>query len=292
MINCLVTKFLNSSPALVYQFLLGEMVTLLFSSSLRSLFLVLIVGWLNIVNAVDNWPITAPVANEVVPVGQPYTIRWNNNTQGPVSITLNYNEQPIVITSSTDNNGTFLWTPATVFAGDHDYYLSLCDITLDSSECSVTSDGRFHISSSSSSSSSIQTTTSSTSSTTSASTTTQSTTTATSTTSSSPTPTATTSSGGTSGLATGGVVGVAVGTTVAILALAALIFWAYKRTRRTTEPSVSQIDKHLPDGYNKPELSAETPSANDLMRIYGQFVGPAELHTERGPYELGGSSSR
>ncbi|KAI1444251.1 hypothetical protein F5Y02DRAFT_419108 [Annulohypoxylon stygium] len=77
--------------------------------------LVLVVGVLNTVSAVQNWPITAPVANEVVLVARPYTIRWNNDTKGPVSITLNYNQQPVILTSSTVNNGTFVWTPASCY---------------------------------------------------------------------------------------------------------------------------------------------------------------------------------
>ncbi|KAI0900634.1 hypothetical protein F4806DRAFT_504336 [Annulohypoxylon nitens] len=260
--------------------------------------LVLIVGVLNTVSAVQNWPITAPVANEVVLVARPYTIRWNNDTKGPASITLNYNQQPVILTSSTVNNGTFVWTPASVYAGNYKYYLSICDVNLDSSECSVTYHGRFHVSLFSSSSSQTQTqTTSSTYLTTSSSlTTTQSTTTTSPTTSSSPTPTTSTTHNSTSGLATGGVVGTTVGTTVAVLALVSLLLWVYKRTRRTipttSEPPAAQINQHLSEGYNKPELSTEIPSANDFMRIHGQFVGPTELHTERGPYELGGSSSR
>ncbi|KAI1395338.1 hypothetical protein F4819DRAFT_196579 [Hypoxylon fuscum] len=287
------------------------MVSFLLPNSHWKFHLLLLFGILNLrACAVQNWPITAPVANEIVPVGQPYTIRWENNTEGPVSITLNYNEQPVVITSSTMNNGTFVWTPASVFAGDYDYYLSICDINLDSSECSVTYDGRFHISSPASSTSSTTSFTSSTApstsstaeSTSSTSATTSSTSATTSTTSSSsseylPTPTPTSNSDTPAELPVGSVVGIAVGTTVAVLALVAMAFWFYTKRKRkvssSTGTGVSQIGEHLHTiGEYKPELSAENPTANDLMRLHAQFVGPAELHTWRGPYELSGNSLR
>ncbi|KAI0159895.1 hypothetical protein GGR52DRAFT_166393 [Hypoxylon sp. FL1284] len=130
-----------------------------FRSCLWTFCLIILFEELYSVNAVENWPITAPVAGEVVPVGQRYEIRWNNDTNGPVSITLNYDEQPVVITSSTENTGTFTWISASVFAGDNDYYLSICDLASDPSECSVTSDGRFHISSFSASSTASHTST-------------------------------------------------------------------------------------------------------------------------------------
>ncbi|KAI6093219.1 hypothetical protein F4821DRAFT_222464 [Hypoxylon rubiginosum] len=257
-------------------------------------------GTFHSAHAVQNWPITAPVADEVVLVGQPYTIRWENNTQGPVAINLNYDQQPVVITSSTVNNGTFMWIPASVLAGDNDYYLSICDVNLDSSEFSVTYAGRFHIALSVSS---TTTATSSTPSITpSISSTTESTTTTTpastpsiTSTISSPTPLSSSNSGSTTGLNTGAVVGVTVGTTAALLAVAAFGFWAYKKTKKKPlvldEISVPPMIEHIP-GYPKPELSGEIPSASDLMRLHSHYNGPVELYTDRGPYELGGNTVR
>ncbi|KAI1768019.1 hypothetical protein GGR53DRAFT_31906 [Hypoxylon sp. FL1150] len=259
------------------------------------------------VQAVQNWPITAPVANEVILVGQPYTITWENDTQGPVVINLNYGQQPVVITcglvhilffislgpnvrlASTANNGAFVWVPASVLAGDNGYFLSICDINLDSSECSVTYDGRFHIALAASSST---TTTSPTSSITSTSSTTNSVTTtapvlASSIISStlSPTPTSTSTStissdsDSTARLNTGGVVGVTVGTTAALLAVAVLGFWGYKKAKKRPTAMARKLTPPTIEhwlGYSKPELTGEIPSAGAPMRLHGQFSGPAE----------------
>lgn len=43
-------------------------------------------------------PISAPLANEAVPVEKPYTIRWSPGTPGPVDIRLHFAEtQPIYL---------------------------------------------------------------------------------------------------------------------------------------------------------------------------------------------------
>ncbi|KAI0101322.1 hypothetical protein GGR51DRAFT_333331 [Nemania sp. FL0031] len=97
------------------------------------------------VSAVQNWPITHPVAGSVVPAGQPCAIEWAPSTAGPVSITLYNDTGRSIITSSTANDGWYSWTPTLWLAG-YDYYLQICDNYLDSDECSYTSDGRFRIS--------------------------------------------------------------------------------------------------------------------------------------------------
>lgn len=105
---------------------------------------------------------------------------------------------------------------------------------------------------------------------------------------SSPMPTPSPQSDTTAGLSISSVVGITAGTTSGLLALAALAFWLYKKTRKRhlvlASTSVPQMMEHIP-GYNKPELSGENSSV-------GRFNGLLELHTERGPYELSGNAAR
>lgn len=72
-------------------------------------------------------PISAPGLNQQIPVGQPFTITWAPTTPGPVSIILlrgpSTNVVPIaVITDSTPNTGTFVWTPSTSLENDSTHY--------------------------------------------------------------------------------------------------------------------------------------------------------------------------
>ncbi|KAI0436899.1 hypothetical protein F4803DRAFT_556560 [Xylaria telfairii] len=191
------------------------------------------------VRAVSNWPIIAPAAGDDVPVNETYTIRWINDTEGPVSITLMYTDSPgIILTSSTENTGSFEWTPVTVLAGDADYFLKICDVTIDSSECSYTSNGRFHIVSSSTTSTTTNppapttTATTSTSSTTTPLTITTPPTTTTTPTMATPSPPEDDNKGS-SGLGTASVVGLSVGTTLGTLFLAAAAFILYKKSKKS-----------------------------------------------------------
>ncbi|KAI1370246.1 hypothetical protein F4677DRAFT_438909 [Hypoxylon crocopeplum] len=114
---------------------------------------------------------------------------------------------------------------------------------------------------------------------------------------SSPEPTSPSNSDSSSGLPVGSIVGITIGTTVGIMVLAAFAFWFYEISKRklpvAVGSSVPQMEAYqVPTEYHKPELPAATLTANDQMRLYGQFVGPAELHTERGPYKLGGHPPR
>ncbi|KAI3339495.1 hypothetical protein F4824DRAFT_498185 [Ustulina deusta] len=193
------------------------------------------------VRAVSNWPIIAPAAGDDVPTNQPYTIRWTNQTEGPVSITLMYTDaDEIVLTSSTENTGSYEWTPVSVLAGDTDYFLKICDVNLDGSECAYTSNGRFHIVSSPTTSTTITTTPIPTTITivptlttaTSTSTTTTPPRTTTILTMTTPRPSED-NNNASSGLGTASVVGLSVGTTLGTLFLAAVAFILYKKSKKS-----------------------------------------------------------
>lgn len=57
-----------------------------------------------------------------------------------------------LVSDETENNGTYTWTPSGVFDGKDNYYINICDKTIE--DCTYTFDGRFTISDGSSSSSS------------------------------------------------------------------------------------------------------------------------------------------
>ena len=72
-------------------------------------------------------PIFTPGLNEIVPVGEEYSITWNPTTEGKVSLQLlrgpGDNVVPIgVIAESIDNIGYFLWTPDTNLEPDTSRY--------------------------------------------------------------------------------------------------------------------------------------------------------------------------
>ncbi|PGH17938.1 hypothetical protein AJ79_00837 [Helicocarpus griseus UAMH5409] len=68
-------------------------------------------------------PIAKPGLNELVPVGETYTITWEPTTPGKVSILLlrgpSNNVVPIeTLADSIENDGTYDWTPSTSLEGD------------------------------------------------------------------------------------------------------------------------------------------------------------------------------
>ncbi|KAL6705962.1 hypothetical protein ACN47E_006241 [Coniothyrium glycines] len=92
-------------------------------------------------------PQSKPASDEVITAEKPYTITWEPGTPGPVYIQLHYAETSAVnITQSTDNSGTYTWTPSGVFDGKTNYFLSICDLKIQN-ECTYTLAGRFAISS-------------------------------------------------------------------------------------------------------------------------------------------------
>ncbi|PGH09280.1 hypothetical protein GX51_00722 [Blastomyces parvus] len=72
-------------------------------------------------------PISSPGLNEIVPVGKPYTIKWQPTTDGEVSLTLlrgpSNNVKPIAtIVESIKNTGSYVWTPSTDLEDDVTHY--------------------------------------------------------------------------------------------------------------------------------------------------------------------------
>lgn len=59
-----------------------------------------------------------------------------------------------VVTESTENDGSYEWTPSGVFDGKNNYFLSICDLSIPN-ECTYTYNGRFAISSDGTTSSSL-----------------------------------------------------------------------------------------------------------------------------------------
>ncbi|KAJ8118484.1 hypothetical protein ONZ43_g3982 [Nemania bipapillata] len=277
------------------------------------------------VRAVENWPILAPLAGENVPANQTYTIKWTAQTEGPVSITLMYTDaDQIILTPSTENTGSYEWIPVSVLAGNADYFLKICDVNLDGSECAYTSDGRFHIVQSSTTpttstinptstttTSTIDTTSttpSSTSSSTSKTPITTSTTTtppSTETTRMTTTPTPSEDNGNkeSSGLGTASTVGLSVGTTLGTLALAAVIFIFYKKFKKGkastpgSGPGPHGAGAH-PSAYYYPDAPRvgmgeySQPQHNQQYPIQGHPVQqkqhpPSELDSQTVVHELG-----
>ncbi|KAL2369903.1 lysophospholipase [Blastomyces gilchristii SLH14081] len=72
-------------------------------------------------------PIASPGLNEIVPVGEPYTIKWTPTTDGEVSLILlrgpSTNVKPIgVIADTIPNTGSYEWTPSTDLEDDVTHY--------------------------------------------------------------------------------------------------------------------------------------------------------------------------
>ncbi|KLJ12756.1 lysophospholipase [Blastomyces silverae] len=72
-------------------------------------------------------PIASPGLNEIVPVGEPYTIKWTPTTDGEVSLILlrgpSTNVKPIAtIADSIRNTGSYEWTPSTDLEDDVSHY--------------------------------------------------------------------------------------------------------------------------------------------------------------------------
>jgi hypothetical protein len=68
-----------------------------------------------------------PGLNSIVPVGKPFTITWQPDTKGKVSLVLLHgpstNVQPIhTIVEGIDNTGSYDWTPDTSLAPNKTYY--------------------------------------------------------------------------------------------------------------------------------------------------------------------------
>jgi hypothetical protein len=68
-----------------------------------------------------------PGLNSIVPVGKPFTITWEPDTKGKVSLVLLHgpstNVKPIqTIVESIDNTGSYEWTPDTHLAPNKTYY--------------------------------------------------------------------------------------------------------------------------------------------------------------------------
>lgn len=68
-----------------------------------------------------------PGLNSIVPVGKPFTITWQPDTKGKVSLVLLHgpstNVVPIqTIVESIDNTGSYDWTPDTNLAPNKTYY--------------------------------------------------------------------------------------------------------------------------------------------------------------------------
>ncbi|KAL5365655.1 Ser-Thr-rich glycosyl-phosphatidyl-inositol-anchored membrane family-domain-containing protein [Aspergillus floccosus] len=72
-------------------------------------------------------PILTPGLNELVPVGQPYTITWNPTTEGPVSLVLLRGPSSNVVPLETlvvgiPNTGSYKWTPGPELEPDTTHY--------------------------------------------------------------------------------------------------------------------------------------------------------------------------
>jgi hypothetical protein len=68
-----------------------------------------------------------PGLNSIVPVGKPFTITWQPDTKGTVSLILLHgpstNVKPIqTIVEGIDNTGSYDWTPDTNLAPNKTYY--------------------------------------------------------------------------------------------------------------------------------------------------------------------------
>lgn len=81
-------------------------------------------------------PIAQPSLNEIVPVGEPYSITWEPTCEGTVTILLLKGPTENVIpqfpiVELTPNDGEYTWTPGTdLEAGETGYGLQLiCDAT-------------------------------------------------------------------------------------------------------------------------------------------------------------------
>ncbi|KAF4630441.1 hypothetical protein G7Y89_g7698 [Cudoniella acicularis] len=95
----------------------------------------------------------SPTGGDILISGEPYDIKWTPNTPGPVFIQLSYDGNAIAcnVTASTQNTGSFSWTPPGIFGGKDNYFLVICDLNRPQSDCSYTFNGRFSIESISSS---------------------------------------------------------------------------------------------------------------------------------------------
>ncbi|MCJ1245868.1 hypothetical protein MMC30_003072 [Trapelia coarctata] len=72
-------------------------------------------------------PISKPALDEIVPVGQPYTITWDPTTTGTVTLVLlrgpSENILPLYpIVEGADNSGTYTWTPESSLEPDTTHY--------------------------------------------------------------------------------------------------------------------------------------------------------------------------
>lgn len=65
--------------------------------ALRVIYTFIFFSYVELAEALRNWPILAPVAGESIIADVPYLIRWINDTSGPVSLTLDYDDEPVVI---------------------------------------------------------------------------------------------------------------------------------------------------------------------------------------------------
>lgn len=78
-------------------------------------------------------PISEPGLNDVVPVGEPFTITWDPTTTGTVTLVLlkgpSENAQPLYpIVEKTMNIGTYVWVPSDKLApGQTGYGIQLID---------------------------------------------------------------------------------------------------------------------------------------------------------------------
>ncbi|EYE94392.1 GPI anchored serine-threonine rich protein [Aspergillus ruber CBS 135680] len=71
--------------------------------------------------------ITKPGLNDLVTAGKPYTIEWDPDTKGPISLVLlrgpSTNVQPIdTLAEAIDNSGHFDWTPSSELEPDTTHY--------------------------------------------------------------------------------------------------------------------------------------------------------------------------
>ncbi|KAL4892174.1 Ser-Thr-rich glycosyl-phosphatidyl-inositol-anchored membrane family-domain-containing protein [Aspergillus ambiguus] len=72
-------------------------------------------------------PILKPGLNELVPVGQPYTITWTPTTEGPISLVLLRGPSSNVVPLETlavaiPNSGEYTWTPGAHLEPDTTHY--------------------------------------------------------------------------------------------------------------------------------------------------------------------------
>jgi hypothetical protein len=103
-----------------------------------------------------NNPMSAPAAGEVIEAEKPFEIQWSSGTPGPVKIELRFADTTaVLITSTTPNNGTYMWIPSGVLAGKDNYFMVICDLTVN--DCTYTFNGRFAIEEAGGSSSSAAT---------------------------------------------------------------------------------------------------------------------------------------